>query len=113
MTLLPLAGLSHSEQAGCGDFAVAAAVAETNLPPLDGRAQDPFHYVIGRLRHCRPREAVLNVAARIRLSVNSIRNNLVRLASSESRMATSRWRAAARDNSSVVTLAHMRSAGAT
>ena len=49
MTLLPLAGLSHSEQAGCGDFAVAAAVAETNLPPLDGRAQDPFRYVIGRL----------------------------------------------------------------
>ena len=48
VTPLPFAGLSDSEQAGSGDFAVAAAVAETDLPPLDGRAQDSFAYIVGR-----------------------------------------------------------------
>jgi hypothetical protein len=49
VALLPLASLSDRKQAGRGDFAVAAAVAETDLAPLDGRAQNAFDYVIGRL----------------------------------------------------------------
>ena len=47
--LLPLASLSDREQAGSGDFAIAAAVAETDLAPLYGSAQDPFGYIVGRL----------------------------------------------------------------
>src|ERR1017187_337896 len=49
VALLPLASLRDSEQAGSGDFAVAAAVAETDLAPLDGGAQDPLRYIVGRL----------------------------------------------------------------
>ena len=49
MTLLPLAGLSDSEQAGSGDFAVAAAVAKTDLAPLNGGTQSPLRYIVGRL----------------------------------------------------------------
>jgi len=49
VALLPFAGLCDGEQAGSGDFAVAAAVAETDLAPLDSRAQDPLCYVVGRL----------------------------------------------------------------
>jgi hypothetical protein len=49
VTLLPLASLSDSKQAGSCGFAVAAAVAETDLAPLDGGAQNSFPYIVGRL----------------------------------------------------------------
>jgi hypothetical protein len=47
--LLDLAALRDGKQSGRGDFAVSAAVAEADLPPLHSRAQCPFHYMIGRL----------------------------------------------------------------
>jgi hypothetical protein len=46
---LPLASLRHGESAAGGDFAVAAAVPETNLAPLHRSAQHPFDYMVGRL----------------------------------------------------------------
>ena len=49
VTLLPLASLRDREQTCSRDFAVAATVAETDLAPLDGSAQDSLGYVVGRL----------------------------------------------------------------
>jgi hypothetical protein len=49
VALLPLTALRHGEQAGSGDFAVAAAVAEADLPPLHSRPQGSFHGIVGRL----------------------------------------------------------------
>jgi hypothetical protein len=49
VALLPLATLRHGEETGSGDFAVAAAVAEADLPPLHRRPQGSFHGIVGRL----------------------------------------------------------------
>jgi hypothetical protein len=49
VALLPLATLCDCEQASRGEFALAAAVAEADLPPLHRRAQDPLRRIVGRL----------------------------------------------------------------
>ncbi len=49
VALLSLAGLGYGEQPGGGDFAMATAVAETDLAPLHGHTQHPLHRVVGRL----------------------------------------------------------------
>ena len=49
VTLLPLASLCDCEQTSSRDFSVAATITETDFAPLDGRAQDPLRYIVGRL----------------------------------------------------------------
>lgn len=44
-----MTGLGDGQQAGRGQFAVGAAVAEADLAPLHPRAQRPLRAVIGRL----------------------------------------------------------------
>ena len=49
VALLPFATLRDGEQTGSGDFAVPAAVAEADLPPLHRRPQGLFRGIVGRL----------------------------------------------------------------
>src|ERR1039457_7100687 len=49
VALLPFATLGDGEQASSGDFAVPAAVAEADLPPLHRRPQGLLRGIVGRL----------------------------------------------------------------